>query len=68
MNILITGSNGFIGKRLVNFLSNYNEKIKTIYVLARSQNSIHKHNIKNIKFIYIFNLNKKKLILMQSFI
>lgn len=61
MNILITGSSGFIGKKLVNFLINYNNSIKNIYVLVRSENFINKNNNKNIKFISILNLKIKKI-------
>lgn len=61
MNILVTGSSGFIGKNLVNFLINHNESITNIYVLLRNQRFINKHNNKNIKFINILDLDKKKI-------
>jgi len=59
MNVLITGSSGFIGGNLINLLKN-NKNILNIYVLDRSNNSNLKiDNIKNISLSNLKSCNIK---------
>lgn len=59
MNVLITGSRGFIGSNLINSL-NINNNISNIYVLDRSNDSNLKlDNIKNIRLSNLDTCNIK---------
>ena len=54
-NILVTGASGYVGKNLINFLSN--NKNFNIFALQNKKNY---KNYKNIKFFKI-DLTKKKI-------
>ena len=55
MNLIITGSSGFIGSSLINYISKIEPKIKLIAVYNRKKPQVIKRDIKYIKI----NINKK---------
>ena len=62
MNIVITGSSGFIGRRLVKLLSNY-KKYKLLCITRSGLNKLNKKNIKYLKCnLNKINNHKKKII------
>ena len=62
MNIVITGSSGFIGRRLVKLLSNY-KKYKLLCITRSGLNQLNKKNIKYLKCnLNKINNHKKKII------
>jgi nucleoside-diphosphate-sugar epimerase len=62
MNIVITGSSGFIGRRLVELLSNY-KKYKLLCITRSGSNILNKKNIKYLKCnLNKINNHKKKII------
>lgn len=61
MNILISGSRGFIGKKLLNYLINKNFKIKKIYILDRNNNIKNNFDNKNICIISLQTLQNNTI-------
>ena len=58
MNILITGSSGFIGRHLINYLISLGKSSNELFILDRTGNLNNTKNQKNISYIKLADLNK----------
>ena len=63
IKVLVTGANGFIGKNLVNALSQYGNKFE-IHSISR-ENNVSSKNSQKIHLVDLTNLNFLKLVVMN---